>query len=86
MPVQLYAGTLAQFDDSMAKAIEDALAGMIGPLPTSPPELVNERRALFIAIAKGVINHLHDKQQALKISFDVGLVHVDTNPQIQVKG
>ena len=36
MPTELYAGklgTLADFDDSMAKEIEDALTNLIGPLP-----------------------------------------------------
>ena len=85
MPTELYAGTLADFNDSMAKEIEDALANLIGPLPLAPEKLVNDRRALFIAIANGVINHLKNKQAALEIEFDVGPVHVTTNPDIKVR-
>jgi hypothetical protein len=85
MPTELYAGTLADFNDSMAKEIEDALADLIGPLPSAPEKLVNDRRALFIAIANGVINHLRNKQAALEIEFDVGTVHVTTNPDIKVR-
>lgn len=85
MPTELYAGTLADFNDSMAKEIEDALAELIGPLPSAPEKLVNDRRALFIAIADGVINHLKNKQAALEIEFDVGTVHVTTHPDIKVR-
>lgn len=85
MPTELYAGTLTDFNDSMAKEIEDALSGLVGPLPSAPEKLVNDRRALFIAIANGVINHLQNKQAALEIEFDVGLVHVKTNPDIKVR-
>jgi hypothetical protein len=85
MPTELYAGTLTNFKDSMAKEIEDALSNLIGPLPSAPEKLVNDRRALFIAIANGVINHLKNKQAALEIEFDVGAVHVTTNPNIKVR-
>ena len=85
MPTELYAGTLADFNDSMAKEIEDALTDLIGPLPAAPEKLVNDRRALSIAIANGVINHLKNKQAALEIEFDVGAVHVTTNPDIKVR-
>ena len=85
MPTELYAGTFADFNDSMAKEIEDALAELIGPLPSAPEKLVNDRRALFIAIANGVINHLKNKQAALEIKFDVGPIHVTTSPDIKVR-
>jgi hypothetical protein len=68
----------------MAEAIENALTQLLGPLPSAPPQLVNDRRALFIAIARGVINHLESREAALKIEFDVGLVHVSTHPNIDV--
>ena len=85
MPTQLYAGTLTDFNDSMAQAIENSLNALLGPLPSSPSKLVDDRRALFIAIAQGVISHLASKQAALQIDFDVGLVHVTTNPVLQVR-
>jgi len=85
MPTELYAGTLADFDDSMAKAIEDALVQLLGPLPSAPEKLVQDRRALFIAISRGVIDHLKSKEAAFKIDFHVGPKHVVTNPNIVVK-
>ena len=85
MSIELYAGTLTDFNDSMAKEIEDALADLIGPLPSAPKKLVNDRRALFIAIANGVINHLQNRQAALEIELDVGLIHVTTHPDIKVR-
>jgi hypothetical protein len=85
MPTELYAGTLANFNDSMAKEIEDALTHLIGPLPSAPEKLVHDRRALFIAIANGVINHLKNKQDALEIKFNVGPTNVTTHPDIKVR-
>jgi hypothetical protein len=87
MPTQLYAGTLADFDTeaSMARAIEDALTQLIGPLPSGPAAMVNDRRALFIAISRGVINHLKGKEAALRLDFHVGAVHIVTNPSIDVR-
>jgi hypothetical protein len=85
MPTQLYAGTLTDFNDSMAQAIETALSALVGPLPSAPQKLVDDRRCLFIAISQGVINYLAAKQAALQIDFDVGVVHVTTNPVLQVR-
>ena len=85
MATELYAGTLADFNDSMAKEIEDALTNLIGPLPSVPEKLVNDRRALFIAIANGVINHLKNKQAAVEITFDLGFGTVTAATDIKVK-
>lgn len=85
MATELYAGKLTDFNDSMAKEIEDALAALLGPLPSAPPKLVADRRALFIAIANGVIKHLKEKQTALEIKFDVGFGTITTNPDIKVR-
>jgi hypothetical protein len=85
MAVELYAGTLADFNDSMAKEIEDALAVLMGPLPSAPQKLVDDRRKLFIAIANGVINHLKDKQDAFEITYRFGVGTDKTTPNIQVK-
>ena len=62
----------------MAKAIEDALAGLMGPLPAAPPaKLVTDRRALFIAIAEGVISHLKQQGGGVRRSpCDIGLINV----------
>jgi hypothetical protein len=87
MPTQLYAGNLADFDTeaSMARAIEDALTQLIGPLPSAPDAVVNDRRTLFIAIARGVINHLKSREAALGLDFYVGSHHVVTHPTIDVR-
>ncbi len=85
MPTELYAGTLGDFNDSMAKAIEDALVALTGPLPSAPAKVVDDRRKLFIAIADGVISHLTAKQAALQIDFNVGVHHITTSPVIQVR-
>lgn len=63
-PPGLFAGRILDFEtaDSMAKEIEDALAALIGPLPTAPPKMVADRRKLFIAISRGVIQHLKNHQ------------------------
>ena len=86
MPVQLYPGTLANFDDSMAKAIEDALAGLLGPLPTGPQKVVEDRRKLFIAISEGVIRYLNDHEDAFEITVDIDNHDpVTVHPEIHVR-
>lgn len=87
MPAELYAGQLATFDfeSSMARSMEQALATLMGPLPSEPEEVVNDRRKLFLAIAKGVIEHLKQQEDAFKIEFDVGIHHVETTPTIEVR-
>jgi hypothetical protein len=87
MAVELYAGELVNWDsdDSMAKAMEDALAALLGPLPSAPQKVVDDRRKLFIAIANGVINHLRDRQEAFVITYNFGLGTDTTTPDIQVR-
>ena len=65
----LYGGRLADFDDSMAHEIEAAYNAVLqesgkAPLPAAGAD---DRRMLFIAIARGVINHLQKKQAALTV-------------------
>ena len=50
---------------SMAKDIEDALEGLIGPLPSDDDPV--PRRKLALAIATGVINHLRNNADAFAI-------------------
>ena len=85
MPTQLYPGTLTNFNDSMAKSIEDALAGLMGPLPAAPPAAVKDRRVLFIAIAEGVIRYLKLKEAAFAVTVDVGPTDVHVHPDIKVR-
>ncbi len=58
----LKAGTLSEFDDSMAEAIETVFeriwnSSHARPLP-GDLRARDERRALYIAIARGVLDHL----------------------------
>ena len=73
MADQLYGGTLADFDttDNMARAIEDAYsqmrisAGITEPLPSGPN--AQDMRLLFLAVARGVIQHLAAHPQAFEV-------------------
>ena len=89
MPIQLYPGTLANFNDSMAQSIENAMAGLGVPMPSQPPQAVIDRRVLFIAIAEGVIRYLKQKESAFEIKAEVnsdpGEPDIDTHPDIQVR-
>ncbi|MGD8910040.1 MAG: hypothetical protein PVI92_11915 [Chromatiales bacterium] len=73
----LKAGTLSDFDDSMAEAMENALATLWlaktgQPLPDATQE---DRRLMFIAIAQGVVRHLKDNAAG---AFDIS-VNVSQN-------
>lgn len=80
MPEGLFAGATTNFDtdDSMAKEIEDALAALIGPLPTAPPKMVEDRRKLFIAISRGVIRHLKNHQGDFLITDPEPVSHLNS--------
>lgn len=88
MAAQLYAGKIADFANSMAEAMEKELrtlniAAGLGDLPDVN---IEDRRRLFIAIAKGVIQHLKDNQGAFKIAVDVTGVGIrNVTPDIQVR-
>ena len=75
---QIYAGTLLDFDDSLAQEIEIALNSLGVTLPSTPKKLEDDRRKLFIAIANGVIKHLKKHQAAVAITLDGGGNHVTT--------
>ena len=74
---QLYGGRIDTpqdshlFEDSMADEIEKAYNAVLAengkaPLPSADPL---DRRMLFIAIARGVINHLQKKQKAITVTL-----------------
>lgn len=79
MADQLYGGTLFDFDvtDNMARAIEDAYrqmrlsAGITEPLPSGSNAA--DMRLLFLAIARGVIQHLaaHPEALQVKVALDI---------------
>lgn len=75
----LKAGTVADFSDSMAKAIEDALKAEYlivkgEALPESPSE---DRRLLLVAIAQGITRYLKSNVDAWQISVETTLVNSD---------
>jgi hypothetical protein len=84
MAIELYAGTLADFNDSMALAMETEYAALAGPLSDAPDE-IRARRIMFIAIARGVIKHLQAKQDAFAIGFTVAGSTINTHPNIAVR-
>ena len=92
MAGQLYGGPLdpssildpisADFEESMANAIETELKSLLGLPPGDP----TTRRKLLIAISRGIIKHLHDNQDAFVISVTVeNHPTVTTHPDIKVK-
>jgi hypothetical protein len=82
MADRLYGGTLADFEttDNMARAIENAYrqmrisAGITEPLPSGPN--AQDMRLLFLAVARGVIQHLAAHPQAFEVQ-----VALDINGQ-----
>ena len=76
---QSYGGSLDDFDleDSMAKAIEEELNDLriaegLGALPAGD---ARDRRIFFLAIARGVIKHLKEKEDAFHVTVAVNGVH-----------
>jgi hypothetical protein len=73
MANQLTAGTYTDGpakNGSMAAAIEWHLNQLLAtPLPTDDTPEARDRRRLFAAIARGVIEHLKENPDALKVVF-----------------
>jgi phenylpyruvate tautomerase PptA (4-oxalocrotonate tautomerase family) len=73
MANQLTAGTVtdaAAQNASMTAAIEYQLNQLLTtPLPTDDTPEARDRRRLFAAIARGVIEHLKENPDALKVVF-----------------
>jgi hypothetical protein len=78
MGTELYGGTLGDFDssDNMAKEIETAFAamrqaaGITQPLPSGSS--AQDMRIMFLAIARGVIQHLANNPQAFQVKVSDG--------------
>jgi hypothetical protein len=84
---QLYAGSFNDFDDSMAQEIEAAFSELLvqkgkAPLDTQGQD---DRRTLFIAIARGVVRHLQKKQASFVIQVPAGNQAVTLTPAIGVQ-
>lgn len=68
---QLYGGAVNDFADSMAQEIENAYNAVLAEngRPALPDADKKDRRMLFIAISRGVINHLNKKQKAISVTL-----------------
>lgn len=85
--MKLKAGTLDDFNNSMAAAIESAFElvwndRMGAPLPN---ETRDDRRMMFVAIAQGVIRHLKDNS-VQGVDVDVSVEQTDTGPFVSSAG
>lgn len=82
MAVELKPGSLADFANSMAAAIESELNDMMiadGLPPMSmdaSEQSVRDRRRFFIAIARGVVRHIEERKAAIKVFCE----HNQTKP------
>jgi hypothetical protein len=70
----LYAGTVADFQNSLAEAIEEAFASELFALKGAalPDSSAQERHMLFCAIAQGVLGYLHANLDQLTVTVDLG--------------
>ena len=79
MGTQLKPGgmTQATFSGSMAEAIEQALNALLvaegkPALPTSDTQETWDRRRFFVAIARGVVDHLNANEGAFVVTHTTG--------------
>ncbi|HHM05332.1 MAG TPA: hypothetical protein ENJ19_06265 [Gammaproteobacteria bacterium] len=81
----LKAGTLTDFDNSMAQAMEEALAVLWQEKTGQPLGSAGEedRRLMFVAIAQGVVKHLKDNAGA---AFAVSVNVEQTGPWVSASG
>ena len=70
----LYAGTVADFQNSMAEAIEKAFESELLALKgaTPPESSAPERHMLFCAIAQGVLSYLQANEDQFSVTVDLG--------------
>ena len=84
-------GSLSDFDNSMAAAIEMQLHDMLlddnlpGLLFDGTPE-TRDRRRFFVAIARGVVGHLRDNQASIVIHYQDDAATKSTSPILSVQG
>lgn len=79
-------GNTSPFDSSLAAEIEKQLNQLlfddgIQQLPTDDSPETRDRRRMFVAIARGVIQHLYDNRGSIKIDFGGG---VTRSPSLEV--
>jgi hypothetical protein len=102
MPVQLKpggmglaipGGTPAEFADSMAARMEEALNELLDEdglrtLPTNDNSReTRDRRRLFVAIARGIVRHLEERAEAVTFPVpDVGGPTRPVHPTLDIEG
>lgn len=90
--MELKPGSIHDFTNSMAKAMEDALIrewpNAMGGQPA--PETNAQMRLMFVAIAQGIVSHLKTNHDAFKVTVKnsglsdlTGVVtRIDTDPDL----
>ena len=83
------ASTPIEFVNSMAQRIEDAYWALLAPEQrfdrSTNSEQDRDRRRIFVAIAQGVVEHVHDHQGAFRVEADSPLpanirIEIDRTP------
>lgn len=83
------ATTPNEFVNSMAQRIEDAYWALLAPEQlfdrSTNSEQDRDRRRIFVAIAQGVVEHMHDHQGAFRVVADSALpvnirIEIDRTP------
>ncbi len=85
---KLYAGNFNDFSDSMASEIETAFGELLQEKGKAPLDSKgqDDRRMLFIAIARGVVRHLQKKQTSFVIQIPAGGQAATVTPAIGTRG
>jgi hypothetical protein len=78
---QLYGGSLGDMAGSLAREIEEALRDVRLEAGLEPPPQDEDARMLFIAIGRGVVEHLKANESAFAIRVD-GPLPDDVHPVI----
>jgi hypothetical protein len=83
--------TPAEFADSMAAHIEAAFSDLLQdaglpPLADDNSKESRDRRRLFVAIARGIVRHLVEHQDAFTIHVPHDTSGVTVHPTIAVEG
>ena len=77
MGLSLKAGTIADFSGSMAEEMANAFLeewdSAMGPNPPPKPDMNNQMRLMFIAIAQGVVKQLKENPKAFGITITDGI-------------
>jgi hypothetical protein len=73
-------GTINDYDSSMAQAMEEAfLAEWKNAMGDADlPEPNNQMRLMFVAVAQGVVRHLHENPDAFRIDTLINTFHLQS--------